>query len=1638
MSERTSRRFKNAVAGVFRTRPPPPSASGSVPPPTAIDTPGTPIQANNSQSPSTVDALSAAHGATSSIPPTSVSLSESVIGAISTSTKDSTVDNAVLVLDIVEKLSGFAQTIPFIAPAAGFLSQILKAYKEVQDADHERDVLLSHITGISQDLCGTVLRMEATNHVNMIGRLKSDIETYTRWGFLAEWSYCTEVENCIRLLEETSKFLGEYDGLGALRRGAARSQLRTGLSDLQQKLDSFGARFRNNRLVDLAIQQSKIKETLDKVHDMALEKKLEEWLQSPPDMRQKQHETQKLRKEGTGCWFLEGTAFIEWQDNAGPLWIQGASGTGKSVLSSSVIQKLIDDQQLFADLGKSSGVAFFYFDFKAKDGNAVETALRRIVLQLSAQSPHPFGVLDKQYNLSRGQALPSYRDLQRILEELLKELGRVYIVLDALDECPDIELAQLRTIFTEAFMEVACILLDSDITQPDIELFITSELRENRQLKIWARRTDEIVERVLLMSNGMFRLAACLLLELSRCKRQNELDKTLANLPNDLFGIYDRFLETIREEDLIYVTGILRWLIFSAQNLNLIEIADAVAFDFSDPACYTYDPSMREDNTNAIPEWLEGLTTVRDYDNRKTIVLAHASVQDYLLSGRFTAKFGYDFAQGPSHSFIARACISYLLHFADHPLDTETFHNYPLAEYVARRWCHHLLRCHDPSALFAQAIHLLEDDSNQYNVLNDLRQYYGSRMLCFRDDAFEFVDLYGTRSFSRNPSSVPTFQPGSFRRVPPLHLCSAEGYTEGVRWLLQQGVDVNIRDADGSAFHAASGHGHTEIVRLLLEKGIDFNAKDGKGRTALEVACAEDHTDVVRLLLESGADANEKGAFLGTALQAASWVGNKEVVGLLLAHGADINAQGKYFGSALQAASSHGNTEITRILLERGADSNRRGGNYGSALAAASMNGHADPVRLLLEHGADVNINAQNNLFGTRAQAMRLREYDEAARFLLAKGADVSAQNEYLGSALQAASMNGHSEIVRLLLQNGADVNARGWGGGNALHIASSSGDMQLVRLLLHGADVNARNDGLDAACKNGHAEVNVLGTASRNGDIEIIRLLLEKGPNANTNWEHFRSALYAATDSGHIEVIHLLLKNGGDLRADDESLRRLLDVACHEGHTQIIQFLLDNGADANGNDNSSYHGTPLQAAAYSGKMDIFRLLIQSGADVNADSLNSEFATALQAVSYWGHADIIRLLLENGADVNARGGAYETALQAAACFGRKSNREAIALLLANGADANAQGGKYGGALPRACKNGDIESVRLLLANGADVNAQGGKYVNALSAARQSGSEKIVQLLLENGADVNAGLPLYTLSHRDTQITRLLLENGAEDTRDRRHESASRFGYVDLVRSLLASGGNVNEEGGASGTALRAASQHGRPEIARLLLGNSAHVNAQGGPEGRALHDAIYAGHIETVRLLVENGADVNAQDRLRGSALHSASRRGQTEMVHLLLESGADVNARDTYNGTALHEASSNEHTEIMHLLLRNGADVNAQGGAYGNVLQAACTRDNTNVVRLLLENGADVNADVGKGTSLHTACRNGHTRLARLLIDHGADINVQGGVYGSTLQAAATSGDSDLEGDTEARWVPPRGCSMRLSFVSCANMGRK
>ncbi|KAJ6586258.1 hypothetical protein DFH09DRAFT_1028501 [Mycena vulgaris] len=733
------------------------------------------------------------------------------------------------------------------------------------------------------------------------------------------------------------------------------------MSALNRELDSFGARFRTNRLVDLALNQSVNTRTLDRVHDMVLEEKLEKWL-ACPEMKQKQVETLELRHEGTGDWLLEGDEFIQWQDNPGLLWIRGPSGSGKSVLSSTIISELVDDQRGLKDLANACpppAIAFFYFDFKEKQGQAIDRALRRIILQLSAQSPNPYKTLKEQYkSKSSGQTLPTYRELQNILEKLLLELSRTYIILDALDECEERDQRRLvdfvsalrkwtqtpvhllltsqpRRIFTEGFAGVTCIELEFDLTQGDIRLFVESEIQS---LEPWANHaTDRVVSK----SKGMFRMAACLIVEISHCSWEHELDKTLDNLPNDLFGIYDRFLQSIRPEHLPYAQAALRWLIFSGQKLTLAQLADAIAFDFSNPAHCIYEPSRREGNTVEIPRWLAGLATFTGY----SVVLAHASVQDYLLSTWLTTKFGCDFSAGLSHTFIAQTCIGYLLHFADHPLEEDGLRSYPLVEYAADLWCHHLLHSHDRTVLFDGAMHLLEDGTEPYKALNRV---------------------------------------GWHPHASPLHLCCEEGYIEGVRRLLETGADINLQSQIGNPLQVASWQGHTDIVHLLLEKGADVNATSVLYGTALQGASNQGHIESVCLLLENGANVNAAGGRHGSALQAASQYGHTETVQFLLENGAEVNTPDGFYGGALPAASRSGHIKIVHLLLENGAEVNGTGRYSESALQAASGEGHTEIVHLLLENGADVNTNS----------------------------------GQY-GSALHVASLKGHLEIVNLLLEKG-------------------------------------------------------------------------------------------------------------------------------------------------------------------------------------------------------------------------------------------------------------------------------------------------------------------------------------------------------------------------------------------------------------------------------------------------------------------------------------------------------------------------------------------------------------------------------------------------------------------------------------------
>ncbi|KAJ7832151.1 ankyrin repeat-containing domain protein [Mycena olivaceomarginata] len=1137
-----------------------------------------------------------------------------------TSTAESVIDNLSLALGLAEQVVNIAQVAPFIAPAAALLSQILQAYKEAKDASEKRDILdaQAQVSNLTGDLCATVLRIEATNCPDLIGRLKLDLERYAA------------------LITKASDFVDKYDTQGKIVRWAARNQLGEEMDTLNQELNSFGARFRTNRLVDLAINQSANTEILNKIYDMAVKERLEKWLQSPPDMSQKQHDTEKLRKDGTGHWFLEGDRFIEWQDHAGFLWIEGPSGAGKSVLSSTK--------------SRPPAVAFFYFDFRDKERQSVESALRRIVLQLSAQSPHSYRALDEQYKLSNGQKLPSYEDLQKILQQLLSELGRTYVVLDALDECDELSqivdlistlrhwtdsplhlfiTSQTRQIFTEGFRGVPCITLNFNVTQEDIKFFVKTEIQTNPKLKIWRPRVDDITDRVSHKSQGMFRLAACLLIELSRCKFKNQLDNKLKSLPDTLFEIYDRFLDAILPEDWVYVEAVLRWLMFSERPMYLEQLSDAIAFDFTESGEYIYDPSRREDTTTAISDWLEGLVTVYDSYSYRMVSLAHVSVQDYLLSTHFMTKFHRDLSESLSHTFIARSCIRYLLYFADHPLDEDSHQTYPLAGYAAIYWCHHLLRCPDQTLLCDGAMRLLEDGSHQYNAFTRLSNDAGYMVDSTLQFCCQLGFIEGVRALLANNADVNVVSQKSGTGA--LTLAAEQGHLDIVRLLVKNGANLNLQGNRGTALSAASGRGHVEIVHLLLDHGADINLQ-GEFGTPLEAASSKSRTDIVRFLLKHGADVKFYTEKNEPALAAASYWGNIEIVRLLLEHSADVNARGEKSGTPLEAASRKSRTDIVCLLLEHGADVKFYTEKNEPALAAASYRGSIEIVRLLLEHGADVNVRGEKS--GTPLEAASSQGKTDIVRLLLEHGADVKFYTEKNGPALAAASYRGNIEIVRLLLEHGADVNVRGEKSGTPLEAASSQGKTDIVRLLLeHGADVKFYTE------KNGPA----LAAASYRGSIEIVRLLLEHGADVNVRGEKSGTPLEAASSQGKTDIVRLLLEHGADVKFYTEKNGPALVAALYWGNIEIVRLLLEHGADVNVRGEKS--GTPLEAASSKGKTDIVRLFLEHGADVKF--YTEDKGPALACASYRGDIEIVRMLLEHGADVNLRGEKYGTPLEAA-------------------------------------------------------------------------------------------------------------------------------------------------------------------------------------------------------------------------------------------------------------------------------------------------------------------------------------------------------------------------------------------------------
>ena len=90
----------------------------------------------------------------------------------------------------------------------------------------------------------------------------------------------------------------------------------------------------------------------------------------------------------------------------------------------------------------SAIMAYFYFDFKDLRKQTCRDLLLSLVSQLSTRSSSCCGILHRVYEAhDNGTRQPSDDTLKDCLKQMLRlrppVQGRIFIVLDALDECPD-------------------------------------------------------------------------------------------------------------------------------------------------------------------------------------------------------------------------------------------------------------------------------------------------------------------------------------------------------------------------------------------------------------------------------------------------------------------------------------------------------------------------------------------------------------------------------------------------------------------------------------------------------------------------------------------------------------------------------------------------------------------------------------------------------------------------------------------------------------------------------------------------------------------------------------------------------------------------------------------------------------------------------------------------------------------------------------------------------------------------------------------------------------------------------------------------------------------------------------------------
>ncbi|EHK20869.1 uncharacterized protein TRIVIDRAFT_132430, partial [Trichoderma virens Gv29-8] len=774
---------------------------------------------------------------------------------------------------------------------------------------------------------------------------------------------------------------------------------------------------------------------------------------TPVDYTLQQKDSFSKWQPGTCQWLLSSGIYRDWVDTSQQtLFCPGIPGAGKTILTSVIINNLYERLKK----GSKVGIAYLYCNFWQHAKQELYDLLISLVKQLALgidDLPKDAKKIIDDYKANKQR--PSLDAIKNLLQYIAASYSRVFILIDALDECQEsggcrtnlldeiffLQEREKVNIFatsrfipeiTEKFRDCKCIKIRA--IKEDVQIYVQDQLKRGHMehlpslIESKPALKDAIIREISDAVDGMFLLAKIYLDTLVDKVTIADVRMAVAQLPKQMAGsgesqrlkvvnqAYELAWERINGQQEGFrdiATRVLAWIACAKRPLHTWELQHALAVKVG----------MKEIDKDAIPQvhdmisFCAGLVTIDEESN--VIRPVHYTTQEYIKTKKS------DWFPNPE-IMITETCITYLSFTAFEKC------------FLDRSRLHYLLRSHDfylyASRFWGEHTRLVgkELDKNVLEFLMNEVKIFNAYHAMQQQQPGEYRDL---EAF-----------PAKFS----LHHAVHFGFDKAINLLLKKGSIIN---------------NHKAVAEILLDNGANIEAKDCKGNTPLQIAVQ---------------------------------ISNIEAADLLLNMGANVEAADPKGNTPLHIAARRFYGELVRLLLQKGADIEARNGNGDKPLHIAVQNSSIKAVDLLLNMGA--NVEAADPKGYTPLHIAVQNSSIEAADLLLNMGANVEAVDPEGYTPLHIAAQDLDVALIELLLKNGASTEALDNEGRTPLFAVILSlcrehcieADVDVLLEYEANVDVLLKYEAKMEAIDN--EGCTVLISVVEKGDIRVSEFLIQKG----------------------------------------------------------------------------------------------------------------------------------------------------------------------------------------------------------------------------------------------------------------------------------------------------------------------------------------------------------------------------------------------------------------------------------------------------------------------------------------------------------------------------------------------------------------